>query len=159
MKSILLLTLTLTVTAFGSEQLSMFFKYDGGTRIDFSPASPKGKSSDDSFPDSAVMHVQIPQDSSDAQISITYGKGAEGREDQSYNGAVIHRTKDMISIVCKFGLMDKIENIVIYPTKASAFLIVHSAYLGIDLLKTMSSKDPDIPYGTASVFRLRQFKK
>jgi len=48
-----------------------------------------------------VMHILIPQDSSDAQISLTYGKGEEGREDQSYSGIVIHHTKDMISIVCK----------------------------------------------------------
>lgn len=151
--------IALTLTTFGAEQLSMFFRYDGGTRIDYSPASPEGATSADTFPDTAVMHVQIPQDSSDAQISITYGKKAEGREDQSYGGTVIHRTKDMISIVCKFGMTDKIENIIIYPTKASAFLMIHSAYLGSDMMKTMSSTNPKIPYGTASVFRLRQFEK
>lgn len=147
------------MTMFGADKLSMFFRYDGGTRIDFSPASPEGKSSADTFPTSAVMHVQISQDSSDAQISITYGKGAGGREDQSYRGTVIHRTKDMISIICMFGMMDKIENIIIYPNKASAFLIIHSAYIGSEIMKSMSATDPNIPYGTASVFRLRKFEK
>ena len=159
MKTILTLLFALVTSAVGSEQFSMFFRYGNGTRIDISPDSPEGKSSADNFPDSAVMHILIPKDSGDAQISLTYGKGAEGREDLSYSGIVIHHTEDMISIVCKFEGADKIENIVIYPSKESAFLIVHSAYLGSDLMKAMSSTNTKIPHGTVSMFRLHKLQK
>jgi hypothetical protein len=159
MKTILTLLFALASTAVGSEQFSMFFRYGIGNRIDLSPDSPEGKSSSDTFPDSAVMHILIPKDSGDAQISLTYGKGGEGREDQSYRGIVIHHTKDMISIVCKFEGADKIENIVIYPSKASAFLMVQSAYLGSDLIKASSATNTKIPYGTVSMFRLHQLQK
>lgn len=159
MKTILTLLFALATTAVGSEQFSMFFRVGSGTRIDLSPDSPEGKSSSDTFPDSAVIHIMIPKDSSNAQISLTYGKDAEGRKDLSYSGLVIHHTKDMISIICVFGEADKIENIVIYPSKASAFLMNHSAYLGSDLLRASSSTNTKIPYGTVSTFRLHQLQK
>jgi hypothetical protein len=159
MKTILTLLFALATTAVGSEQFSMFFRFGSGTRIDLSPDSAEGKSSSDAFPDSAVLHIMIPKDRSDAQISLTYGKDAKEREDQSYSGTVIHHTKDMISIVCNFEGADKIENIVIYPSKGSAFLMVQSAYLGSDLMKLMSPTKPEIPYGSVSTFRLHQLQK
>ncbi|MDZ4816010.1 MAG: hypothetical protein SGI71_07060 [Verrucomicrobiota bacterium] len=127
--------------------------------FDLSPAKPKGMPSEDSFPNNTVLHVFIPENSKDAQISLTYGKDAEQREDKSYGGTVIHRSDDMVSIVCKFGNADKVENYVIYPNKGTGFLITYSSYLGSDYLKQISVANPEIAYGTMSAFRLFKLEK
>ena len=139
--------------AFGStalaQQYSGFFRYDTGTRIDFSDKNPKGAISEDSMTASAILHVLIPADGKRASISLAYGKDADGREDQSYTGVVIKRSEDMITIVCGFDDdVDKIETIVIFPPKKVGLAISNSAYFGRGpLMKALAQTKPELPYG------------
>ncbi len=150
----------ISVLSAPAQQFSAFFRYEKGPRIDFSAATPKGASSEDGLPESAVLHILIPKEGNTAQVSLTYGKTANDREDQSYAGVVVHRTADMISIICVFGdQVDKIENLVIFPKKGVGFYISHSAYLGSEVMKAIAAEKAEIPYGSASIFRLRQFKE
>ena len=144
-----------------AQQFSVFYRYEKGPRIDFTASHPEGENTEDSLTGAAILHVLIPSNSTTAQISLSYGKDAKGREDQSYSGMVVHRSEDMISIITLFDGSDKVENLVLYPNKGVGFYIKHSAYLGMPLMKQLaiSEKDPKIPYASASIVRLRQFRQ
>ncbi len=162
MKSLLILAVAfLPLLTLRAEPFSAFFRYESGPRIDFTGEHPKGELSDDKISETAVLHILIPDEGSGniAQVSLAYGKGAEGRQDTSFRGVVFHRTEDMISIICAFGEADKIENLVVYPKKGIGFQITHSAYLGSALMKALADTKPTVPFATASILRLRQHKE
>lgn len=161
MKTVLFIFCVVCSSTALAQQYSGFFRYETGTRIDFSDKTPSGAISEDSMAASAILHVLIPLDESRANISLAYGKDAGGREDQSYTGVVAQRSEDMITIVCSFGEdVDKIETIVIFPPKKVGVVISHSAYFGRGpLMKALAQTKPELPYGSASILRLRQFEQ
>lgn len=144
-----------------AQPYSAFFRYEPGIRIDLSDQNPKGDVSVDTMTNSAILHILVGQDGKTANVSLAYGKGAEGREDQTYSGVVVHRTEDMITIVCGFGReVDKVETITIFPEKKAGFLMGHSAYFGRGpIMKAVAETKPQVPFGSVSILCLRQFER
>ena len=142
-----------------ADSLSMFFRYEVGTRVDFFSADRPPETAADNMGGSAVLHVLIPEDAERAIISLTYGKDAKGRSDQTYPGLVAHRSVDMITILVPFGdKVDKMETIVLYPQKGSGFALSHSAFLGRgEVVKAMAEASPGLPFGSVTVFPLVRF--
>ena len=73
---------------------------------------------------------------------------------------MIHRGKEMIAIVCFHNTpAEKIANYVFYPTKGVGFSINYSAYLGNEFFAKAAQLDGSLPFGSASVMRLIEYKK
>lgn len=143
-----------------AEDYSAFFRFEDGKRIDYSEKEPTGTVQDDTMKKEALLHVRIPEGSDDALFSITYGGGDEAALDNSWQGKVIHRGKEMIAIVCfHMTPAEKIANYVLYPARGVGFSINYSAYLGNDFFEKAAKLDGSLPFGSASVMRLIEYKK
>jgi len=137
-----------------NDSYSVFFQFDKGVRADYEKNKSSATFQEDTITKTAILHILIPQNQNKAQISLSYGKGANGREDDSWEGVVIRRTPDMITILCSFGEdRDKFINYVIYPKQGVGFSITYSAYLGSDVVGRASG---DFPFGSALII---PFKK
>lgn len=141
-----------------SEAYSGFFRHDKGVRVDYEKGKTDGNFQEDTISKTAVLHILIPPNQNKAQISLTYGKGANGREDDTWNGLVIRRSPDMIAIVCAFGDdREKFTNYVIYPKQGVGFSITYSSYFGVSIMQR--DLHPDLPFGSASIIQLKKLEQ
>lgn len=140
---------------------SAFFRYDVGTRIDYSKSHPQGEESADSMPKNTLLHISTNPDGKTAKISITYGKNQNDyQQDQEWTAFIVNQSEDMISLMSIFGDdASKIDQYVIYPKHGTGFTVSHSAYLGNPLFKFMKQEDDTFPYGTVMLFKIKQFKE
>lgn len=140
---------------------SAFFRYEEGNRIDYSKNHPKGEESSDKMPPNTLLHISTNPDGKTAKISITYGKNQNNfQQDTEWTAFIVNQSEDMISLMAIFGDDgSKIEQYVIYPKHGTGFTIAHSAYLGNLVYKIMNEGNDDIPYGTAMLFKIKQFKE
>jgi len=141
-----------------SEAYSGFFRYEKGVRVDYEKNKTEGDFKDDTITKTAVLHILIPPNQNEAQISLSYGKGANGRKDDTWSGMVIRRSPDMISILCAFGdNSEKFENYVLYPKQNVGFAITYSSYFGVDVLQR--DLHPNLPFGSASIIQLKKLEQ
>ena len=139
-----------------SDTYSGFFRYEKGVRVVYEKDKTEGAFQEDTITKSAVLHILIPKDENKAQISLAYGQGAQGRQDTTWNGLVIHRSPDMIAILSSFGAdCDKLENYVIYPKQGVGFSIIYSAYMGADVIL----RQPNFPFGSANIIQLKKLEQ
>lgn len=160
MKTLLktLLPLVLLSTS-ASADYSAFFRFEDGKRIEYSKNRPQGEIEDETMKKEALLHVSVPQGSEKAMFSLTYGGGDKGL-DQSWQGQVVYRGEEMIVITFLHpNPAGKMSQYVLYPAHGAGFLISYSAYLGNDFFKKLAETDGSIPFGTASILRLIEYKK
>jgi hypothetical protein len=145
-----------------AEDYSAFFRYEEGRRIDYSEAHPEGKIANDTITSKAVLHVRIPSGSDKADISLTYGGDGGLRPDDTWHGAVVLRSEDMITIVCLHTQneagegIQKIENLIIYPKHGVGFSSWFSSQLAMPMIAAVLATDKSFPFGSAVVLRLKQ---
>jgi hypothetical protein len=141
-----------------AEDYSAFFRFEEGPRIDYTKENPEGKQQPDTITDKAMLHIRIPDGSDKAFFSLTYGGDGDGRLDDNWEGVVINRSEHMIGILC-IHRFDKIANYAIYPELGAGFSLTYSARMGMPDLAGLSGQDRTWPLGSASVLRLREYKK
>ncbi len=144
-----------------AQAYSAFFRYEEGKRIDYSTGNLNGEETADKLPKNTLLHISTNPDGKTAKISITYGKNENPyQQDLEWTAYVIKYSEDMISLMAIFGdESNKIEQYVIYPKHGNGFILTHSAFLGDPLAKVLSANDSTFPYGTAMLFRIKQFKE
>lgn len=141
-----------------SEAYSGFFRYEKGIRVDYEKNKANGDFKEDTITKTAVLHILIAPNQNEAQISLSYGKGANGREDNTWKGLVLRRSPDMIAILCAFGDdTEKFENYVIYPKEGVGFSITYSSFFGVNLFQR--DLHPNLPFGSASIIQLKKLEQ
>jgi hypothetical protein len=147
-----------------AEDYSAFFRFEEGPRIDYTKENPEGKQQSDTITNKAMLHIRIPAGSDKAFFSLTYGGEGGMRPDDTWEGIVIHRGEHMIGILCNHsgggnGRVEKIANYAIYPELGAGFSLTYSARMGMPDLAELSGQDKTWPLASASVLRLREYKK
>jgi hypothetical protein len=143
-----------------SEGFSGFFRFNDGSRIDYSSKNPTGKLGPDSMSDKALLSIAIPENSRIATFNLTYGSDADTiRPDDDWQGVVAQRGKSMITIVCDHSegnsQREKVSTYVIFTEKRVGFCITHSAWLG----RPEMEGNLALPFGSACILRLTQIGK
>jgi hypothetical protein len=156
-----IITTALLFWCIAAHAYSAFFRYEEGKRIDYSTGNLKGEETTDKMPKNTLLHISTNPDGKTAKVSITYGKNQNAfQQDLEWTAYVIKYSEDMISLMAIFGdESNKIDQYVIYPKHGNGFILTHSAYLGDPLAKILNANNSEFPYGTAMIFRIKQFKE
>lgn len=141
-----------------AKDYSAFFRGEPGSYIGYSETNPKGRQQK-ANPTFSLLHVLIPNGSKKATISFTYGTQFS-LPNQTVEGAVVHRSKGMIAIICLptknvYGqIPDGIQSLVVYPQRGVGFLGEFSGEW------PFTSADPkNTEFAAASLMRLREHKE